>query len=153
MGQAYNRRMRTAAAVSTLVLVCLPGCARKTDPIRETIDAVVKAANARDTDALMARLAPEFEAADGASRLDIEMRLKQYFAAYEILHVSVSDVQIEKGQGAALVRMRAEMSGQPRKVGGLDGLLPSAAKYDFELRLVNDGEAWKLGWAGWKAVP
>ena len=71
MGQAYNRRMRRAAAVSTLVLVCLAGCARKTDPIRETIDAVVKAANARDTDALMARLAPEFEAADGASRLDI----------------------------------------------------------------------------------
>jgi hypothetical protein len=144
--------MRSAASISVLLVVCLLACAKKTDPIRETIDAVVKAANARDADALMARLAPEFEAADGSSRLDIEMRLKRDFAAYETLHVSVSDVQIEKGQGAALVRMRAQMSGQPRKVGGLDGLLPSDAKYDFELRLVNDGEAWKLGWAAWSPV-
>ena len=144
--------MRRAAPISILVFVCLLGCAKKTDPIRETIDAVVKAANARDADALMAQLAPEFEAADGSSRLDIEMRLKQYFAAYEILHVSVSDVKIEKGNGAALVRMRVQMTGQPRKVGGLDGLLPSDAKYDFELRLVNNGEAWKLGWAAWSPV-
>jgi hypothetical protein len=132
--------------------VCLLACARKTDPIRETIDAVVKAANARDTAALMDRVAPMFEAADGASRLDVEMRLKQYFAAYEILNVTVSDVKIERGDGAALVRLRARMSGQPRAVGGLTGLLPSDAKYDFELRLVNDGEAWKLGWAAWEQI-
>ena len=144
--------MRKAAAISIVAVVCSFACAKKADPIRETIDAVVQAANARDADALMAQLAPEFEAADGSSRLDIEMRLKQYFAAYEILHVSVSDVKIEKGNGAALVRMRAQMSGQPRKVGGLDGLLPSDAKYDFELRLVNNGEAWKLGWAAWSPV-
>ena len=144
--------MRRAAAISALVLVCLIGCAKKNDPIRETLDAVVKAANARDTAALMAQVAPEFEAADGTSRLDLELRLNQYFAAYEILHVSLSDVKIDKGNGAALVRLRAQMSGQPRSVGGLSGLLPSEAKYDFEMRLVNDGEAWKLGWAAWKPV-
>jgi hypothetical protein len=144
--------MRRAAAIPVLVLVCLLGCARKGDPIRETIDAVVKAANARDTGELMARVAPEFEAADGTSRLDLEVRLNQYFAAYEILNVSVSDVKIERGDGAALVRFRAQMSGQPRAVGGLSGLVPSEARYDFEVRLVNDGEAWKLGWAAWKQV-
>jgi hypothetical protein len=135
-----------------LSFVCLLACAKKTDPIRETIDAVVKAANARDTAAMMARVAPAFEAADGTGRLDLEMRLNQYFAAYEILNVSVSDIRIDKGDGAALVRLRAQMSGQPRAVGGLTGLLPSEAKYDFELRLVNDGEAWKLGWAAWEPV-
>ena len=144
--------MRRAASIGLLVLLDLLGCAKKGDPIRETIDAVVAAANARDTASLMARVAPEFEAADGASRLDVEMRLNRYFAAYEILEVSVSDVRIEKGDGAALVRLRARMSGQPRAVGGLTGLLPSEAKYDFELRLVNDGEAWKLGWAAWEPV-
>ena len=138
--------------MSVLILVCLVGCSKKSDPIRETLDAVLKAANARDTPALMAQVAPEFEAADGTSRLDLEVRLNQYFAAYEILHVTFSDVNIEKGNGAAFVRLRAQMSGQPRSVGGLSGLLPSEAKYDFEMRLVNDGEAWKLGWAAWKPV-
>jgi len=144
--------MRRAAAISSLAFVCLFGCARKTDPIRETIDAVVKAANARDAAAVLARVSPDFEAADGTGRLDLEMRLNRYFAAYEILHVTVSDVQIEKGSGAARVRLRAQMSGQPRSVGGLSGLLPSNATCDFELRLVNDGEAWKVGFAGWTPV-
>ena len=44
------------------------------------------------------------------------------------------------------------MTGQPRSVGGLSGLLPSAAKYDFDLRLVRDGKEWKLASAGWQPV-
>jgi len=146
--------MRNAQRRAALPLaVCLVfGCARKADPVRETIDAVVKAANARDLQALLARVAPDFEAADGASRLEVEGRLQRYFAAYEILNVRVSDVQIERGEKAARARLRAEMTGQPRKVGGLDGLLPAAARYDFDLRLVYDGEAWKLAWAAWVPV-
>jgi hypothetical protein len=141
--------MRRYARAAALLLLVSLSCAKKSDPIRETIDAVVKAANARDAAALLERVAPDFEAADGASRLDVETRLQRYFSAYEILQVSVSDVQIERGENAARVRLRAEMSGQPRKVGGLEGLVPSAAKYDFELRLVRQGDAWKLGWAAW----
>ncbi len=144
--------MRRAPWISIPILVCLLACAKKNDPIPQTLDAVLEAANARDTAALMSQVAPDFEAADGTSRLDLEVRLNQYFAAYEILHVSFSDVKIERGNGAAFVRLRATMSGQPKSVGGLSGLLPSEAKYDFEMRLVNNGEAWKLGWAGWKPV-
>ena len=53
--------MRRAAAISSLAFVCLFGCARKTDPIRETIDAVVKAANARDA----AKAGPIIDSLDG----------------------------------------------------------------------------------------
>jgi hypothetical protein len=146
--------MRNAARRLALPFAaCLVfGCARKADPVRETIDAVVKAANARNVEALLAHVAPDFEAADGASRLEVEARLQRYFAAYEILNVRVSDVQIERGENTARVRLRAEMTGQPRKVGGLDGLLPAAARYDFDLRLVYDGGAWKLAWAAWSPV-
>ena len=120
--------------------------------MQETIDAVVKAANARDAEALLTRVTPDFEAADGTGRNEVEARLKGYFAAYEILHVQVSNVQIERGDKAARVRLRAEMNGQPRSIGGFGGLLPSAAKYDFDLRLVLDGKDWKLAWAGWQPV-
>ncbi|MET0619337.1 MAG: hypothetical protein ABW056_03605 [Thermoanaerobaculia bacterium] len=146
------RKASASSCVGLLVVLLVDGCAKKGDPVRETIDAVVKAANARDAAALLTRVAPDFEAADGASRLDVEVRLKQYFAAYEIFNVTVSDVQIERGEGAALVRLRAQLSGQPRAVGGLSGLLPSDAKYDFEIRLMYDGEAWKITWAAWTPV-
>jgi hypothetical protein len=146
------RKASASPCVLLLIVLFVGGCAKKGDPVRETIDAVVKAANARDTAALLTRVAPDFEAADGASRLDVEVRLNQYFAAYEIFNVTVSDVQIERGEGAALVRLRAQLSGQPRAVGGLSGLLPSDAKYDFEMRLMYDGEAWKITWAAWAPV-
>ena len=131
---------------------CSLSCAKPADPVRATIDAVVKAANARDAEALLSRVATEFEAADGSNRAEVEARLKGYFAAYEILHVQVSNVQIERGDKAARVRLRAEMTGQPRSIGGFGGMLPSAAKYDFDLRLVLDGKEWKLAWAGWEPV-
>ena len=146
-----RRAAGTLAAVAFLSAVVL-SCAKKSDPIQETIDAVVKAANARDAEALVSHVALDFEAADHSSRADVEARLRGYFAAYEILNVQVSNVQIERGDNAARVRLRAEMTGQPRQVGGIGGLLPSAAKYDFDLRLVLDGKDWKLAWAGWEPV-
>lgn len=142
----------TSAIVVTVLAALASGCSKKGDPIRETLDAVVKAANARDVEALLDNVATDFEAADGTGRLDTKLRLEQYFSAYEILDVSVSDVQIERGEEAAFVRLRASMSGQPRKVGGLEGLVPSSAKYDFELRLIQEGKAWKLAWAAWAPV-
>jgi type IV pilus biogenesis protein CpaD/CtpE len=138
--------------LAVILLALAAGCAKKTDPVQETLDAVVKAANARDADALLARVSPDFEAADGTGRNDVEARLKGYFQAYEILHVQVSNVQIERSEAAARVRLRAEMNGQPRSIAGFGGLLPSAAKYDFDIRLVRDGKDWKLAWAGWQPV-
>lgn len=46
------------------------------------------------------------------------------------------------------------MSGQPRKLGGLAGLLPSASTWKFEARLVPaaDGGKWKIAWARWTQV-
>ena len=41
------------------------------------------------------------------------------------------------------------MSGQPLKVGGLSGLVPSSAQYDFDFRMSRDGENWKISWASW----
>ena len=141
------RSAQTAALVLALGIVA--SCSRSADPVRESLDAIVKAANARDTDALFDRVAANFEAADGSGLADAKANVGRYFAAYEILDVSIRDVQIERGEGAARVRLRAVMSGQPRKIGGLEGIIPSSASYDFDLRLVADGGKWKVAWAQW----
>jgi hypothetical protein len=41
------------------------------------------------------------------------------------------------------------MSGQPRRIGGLEGLVPSSAAYDFDVRLTNESGVWKALWAQW----
>ena len=145
--------MTVRASVFALAFVLGVGgaasCARSGDPVRESLDAMVKAANARDVKALFDHVAGNFEAADGSGLEDAKTNIRRYFAAYEILSVSIRDVRIERGEGAARVRLSAEMSGQSRKIGGLEGLFPSSATYAFDLRLVAENGNWKVAWAQW----
>lgn len=86
------------------------------------------------------------------SRTDALATVRQYFAAYAILDVTLSDVTVERAENAARVRLTAELSGQPQKIGGLDGLLPRSSRYRFELRLVPEGSRFKVAWASWEPV-
>lgn len=152
---APNRSPKRALvyAIAAAAALLSAGCGKKRDPVRDAVDALAKAADARDENALFSHVAPNFQAADGSGLADAKALVERAFAAYEILDVKFSNVQIERAEGAARVRFHAEMSGQPRKVGGLDGLLPSSAKYDFDLRMVPDGGTWKVAWAQWTQAP
>jgi hypothetical protein len=144
--------MRRVAAFAAVCLALSPACGPKGDPVRESLDAMVKAANARDAKHVFEHVASSFQAADGSGLADAKATVDRYFAAYEILTVTIRDVQIERGEGAARVRLRAEMSGQPRKIGGLSGLVPTASTYDFDLRLTLEDGQWKVAWASWTPV-
>ena len=130
-------------------LLLLLSCRPSGDPVRESLDAMTAAARARDASAFFERVAADFQGSDGMSRAETEATVRRYFAAYEILDVSLSDVTIERSEGAALARFTARLSGQPRKIGGLDALLPSASAFRFEVRFVPDGKRWKAAWATW----
>ena len=139
-------------AFTLTVLAALGGaasCAPSGDPVRESLDAMVKAANARDVEALFEHVAGNFEAGDGSGLEGAKASVRRYFAAYGILSVSIRDVRIERGEGASRVRLSAEMSGQPRKIGGFEGLFPSSATYDFDLRLVAENGKWRVARAEW----
>ena len=144
------RKSSLAAGLTLAVAAALAiGCGEKGDPVRAALDRMVKAAHDRDASAVMSLLTSDFQAADGSGRAESEELLRRYFAAYEILNVTLKDVEIERAENAARVRFRADMSGQPLKVGGLSGLLPSSASYDFDLRMTRDGKTWKVAWASW----
>jgi hypothetical protein len=127
-------------------------CGEKGDPARRTIDEIVAAAEKRDAAAVIERLAPDFQAADGSGRADAEMTLRRYLAAYERLGVRISDFQIERAAGAARARFRADLTGTARKIGGLEGILPQSSTYRFDLRLepASDGGRWLVTWASWE---
>ena len=87
--------------------------------------------------------------ADGSRRSDAEATIRRLFAGYEKLDVTLRDVQIERSEGAAIARFRVDLSGKPRAVGGLEGILPRTSSYRFELRLVPSGDRWLVAWASW----
>jgi hypothetical protein len=135
-------------------LFLFTGCGGGSDPVRGTIDEMARAAEKRDAPSVMDRLAPDFQAADGTGRADMESALRGYFAAYDRLDVRISDLKIERAAGAARARFRADLSGKPRQIAGLDGWLPRTSAYKFDLRL-SPGSAgrWLVTSAGWEIAP
>jgi hypothetical protein len=136
--------------VAALLFAFAVSCGGGGDPARETLDRVAKAASARDASAVAAELAADYRDASGSGRADVERTLQGYFAAYEVVQVKLSDVVIERAEGAARARFRADLSAQPRQGSGIAGLLPSAASYRFDVRLAPDGSKWKIAWASWE---
>jgi len=143
------RESISAGLALGLALALAPGCGRGGDPVRGALDRMARSAHERNAGALVDLLADDFQAADGSSRADADSLLRRTFAAYEILNVELRDVQIERSEGAARARFLARMSGQPRRIGGLDSLFPSSSSYRFDVRLVRQGGRWKVAWASW----
>lgn len=140
---------RPAVLLVLLYAVC---CRRAGDPVRETLDRLVKSAQARDAAAVVENLTPDFRDAEGGDAGQAAVTVRRFFAVYEIINVQVRNLTIERAPEAARARFRVEFSGQPRKIGGLDALLPSVSTYDFDVRLVPDGKRWKIAWASWEPV-
>lgn len=145
-------RIQSLPAIALVAILVGAACGEKGDPARRTIDEIVAAAEKRDAAAVIERLAPDFQAADGSGRSDAEMTVRRYLAAYQRLGVRISDFQIERAAGAARARFRAELSGTPRNIGGLEGILPRSSTYRFDLRLApaSDGGRWLVTWASWE---
>ena len=55
-----------------------------------------------------------------------------------------------RARGAQRGRLRADVSGTARKVPGLEGLLPRSSSWRFEVRLVPEGDRWKVAWASYQ---
>src|SRR5262249_27332240 len=121
------------------------------DPVRECLDAMVRAAHERDAAALFKRVGQGFQSGEGSSRADALALVRRYFAAYEILDVSLQNLNVERSENAARARFTAVLSGQPRRIGGLDGLVPRSSSYEFDVRLAPEDGKWRVQWAQWKA--
>jgi hypothetical protein len=134
------------------LILLLPAlaCRHESDPVRATLDRVVKAAQARDSRAVVENLTGDYRDAEGQTSADVAATLRRIFAAYEIVDVRLSDLEFDRAPEAARVTFRADFSGQPRRLGGLDHFFPSASTYRFELRLVPEGNRWKVAWASWQ---
>jgi hypothetical protein len=77
-------------------------------------------------------------------------RLKQLAAGYESLTIRVSRLQVDDLGASRRARFRAELSGKPRNVPGLEGFLPRSSAWDFEASLVYEGGRWRLATASWR---
>ena len=112
----------------------------------------IAAAEKRDADGTMARVAEDFRDATGGDRRDTSELVHRTLAAYRSLSLSLTDVAIERGPAAAHAKFRVRMSGTPRAAGGLDGILPRSSRWSFDVRLESRSGGWKITWASWVPI-
>lgn len=135
-----------------LLAAALPACRKESDPVRATLDALAKAASDRDADAAGDLLATAYADTEHADRAAALLTIRRYFAAYESISASFSDLTIDRKPDLARVTFTATFDGAPRKIGALEGMLPRSAKVKFEMNLVPEEGRWKVAWAGWTLV-
>jgi hypothetical protein len=145
-----KRPLKTLLAA--FLLVSLASCRKEADPVRVTIDALAEAVSDRDADAAGDLLATAYADAEHADRAAALLTIRRYFAAYERISTSFSDLQIDRKPDLARATFTATFDGAPRKIGSLEGFLPRTAKVKFEMNLVPEEGRWKVAWAGWQLV-
>lgn len=121
------------------------------DPVLECLNGAAKAAEARDADGVLARLSSGYRDAEGG-KAEAALSLRRYFEAYESLSISLADVTVRRGDSSARARFTVRISGRPRAVAGLEGLLPRASRWRFDVRLKAERDGWKISEAGWKPL-
>lgn len=140
--------MRRACLVPFLLLLAC----HKEDPIAGAIQQVASAAEDRDAGAVVELLASSY-ADEGGGRAEVGNTLRRYFFAYRSLNVSIKDLQTWENGPVGQARFRADFTGVPKEIGGIDQLLPASASYQFEVWLVREGGDWKISAAKWQSNP
>jgi hypothetical protein len=120
--------------------------------VTECLKGAVAAAEKRDPGGVMGRVSEDFRDADGGSKADDAALVRRYLAAYESLSLTLSDVAVERGPSSAQARFKIRMSGRPRAVAGLEGLLPRASRWSFDVRLVAEKDGWRIVSASWSRL-
>ncbi len=143
---------RVLAPFLALLLLATAACRKEEDPVRAAIEALEAAADDRDADAAGELLAAAYSDGEHADRAAALLTIRRYFAAYESVSASFSDLVVERKPDLARATFTASFDGSPRKLGSLDAILPRSAKVRFEMNLAPEGDRWKVVWAGWSLV-
>lgn len=122
------------------------------DPVERLLFELTRAVVAQDADAVGARLAGSFSAEGGLGRAESLAELRRYFSLYESIEIGTAGLEIGRSGSEAVARFRASFGGRPRQVRGLAGLLPEAARFRFELTLVDEAGELRVARAAWQRI-
>jgi len=147
-GLSWSRRAWLTA------LALAPACRRApADPVQALLAEGEAAAEARDADRFGALLSRSFRSRQGMDRGAVLAELRRLFALYQTVGVTLYGVEQAREEGGPLdVRCVVEFSGEAKKIGALQGLLPPSAVYRFELTLAEEEGVLRISRARWEPV-
>lgn len=136
--------------LATIVLV-LAACGREPSPegrIREVIGAAETAAEARDLSDMMALVSDRYTDLRGQDKAAIRDVMRGFILVNQSIHLlmSVDDVEFP---GNDLARAHVTVGMLGRQDAGADDWALAADVYEFDVRLLNEDDEWRLVSAEW----
>ena len=132
-------------------LMLLAACSREPsaeDRIREVIAAAETAAEARDLSDVMALVSDRYSDLRGQDKAAIRDLMRGYFLINQSIHLLLRIEDLEfPANNMASARVTVGMLGR-QDAGGNDWSLAADA-YEFEIRLLNEDDEWRLISAEW----
>jgi hypothetical protein len=139
-------RSSSAAVVAALLLAA---CAKR-DDVKAPILRIAEAVEKKDANAVADWLTRDYHDAEHENAQAVVARVRQLAGAYAHLKIDVSRMKVDDLGASRRARFRAELSGTPKNVPGLEGFLPRKSAWDFEASLVYEGGRWRIATASWK---
>jgi hypothetical protein len=142
--------VRRAGALLGLALAC---SSAPEDPAERLLAGVEEAAEERDAEAFGRHLAPDFTGG-ALNRAAATAEVGRWLKLYDGVEVTISELERTAEGGGARLRFRADFSGRPKDLPGLQGMLPGASAYRFDLKAGPGADgAWTISRASWEQVP
>ncbi len=140
--------MRSSSA-ALLTVLFLAACGKR-DDVTEPIARIAGAVEKKDADAVAGWLTRDYRDPEHENAQAVVVRVRQLASAYAHLKIDVSRLKVDDLGASRRARFRAELSGAPKSVPGLEGFLPRKSAWDFEVSLVYEGSRWRIATASWK---
>ena len=142
--------------IATLVAIgALAGCGDANSPeqqVREVIEKMEVAAEARDVGELMEHLSGDFRDANGMGPEDAARYARGYFIANQSIHLVTRVEQIEfPTDGEARARVTVGMMGREAAAAAdaIDLTSLAADLYEFKIALRREDDEWRVTFAEW----
>lgn len=138
------------AACALGVLTVLAGCSRTPDEvqIRNTLDTMVQAVEARDNRAFLAHVAESYRDHEGRDRRGLRQLLLASFLQHRHIKLFVTGTTVEVRDGKAEVRLQAQLTSGEQ-------LIADRRFGAYRVRTLwrRDGNDWQVYQAEWEKLP
>ena len=139
-------------ALVSAALALLAACADEGSPeqeVRAVIQSMELAAEARDVGELMEHISANYRDAQGQDRTEASRYVRGYFIANQSVHLLTRIQSLEfPAPDEARVKLQVGMAGREGEQGA-GGV--TADLHDFDIALVREDGAWKVGYAHWRS--
>lgn len=137
--------------LAAMVVAALAACG-ESDPIADRVNELAGAIEDRDSGDVAAAISANYRGTRNESKEQIANEVRRVLFGYQNINVTVSELQTTLSGEQGVADFVATVSGNPKKIGGLDQILPRLTKLKMRIEFREENGEWRATWAEWQEI-